>query len=499
MLQHTGFSLKKNLIFTLLILGGIGIFLVYLTINQFRILTYENQKTAIEHLLDIQIYNITTEAITTAKELALSVQQDLDFQHAMKFKNINTLDKHIQAQQNRYFVTMGFLKIKSIFLYDKKLNLITTNSNSVTLCQTFINEAKNRQGANRSKIMEGRCFKDGKLSLSILVPVGSIFNQLGYIQIIIDPAHNLHKLEEFFNYPIKLSDANENTLYQSKDWNTLEQAKSNIHIIRHLTSKNHPTALKIELLNNMQDFESQLNYVRNTMIIISMIIIVFAMFISFVFLRQSTLGPLQELTKKIHQVRGTSLESDEKTAGFSNYLKALASFYEELDKQATTDSLTNLPNRIIFNDRLKELILRSKRNKEKFALMFLDLNDFKIINDTYGHIIGDQLLKKVVMRIQCSLRDADTVCRLGGDEFTILIPGISHYDDALVIAKKITECLSNPYDIKGQTINSGASIGIAIYPDHHKKADDLINIADEAMYHAKENSLGFHLPNISQH
>ncbi len=149
------------------------------------------------------------------------------------------------------------------------------------------------------------------------------------------------------------------------------------------------------------------------------------------------------------------------------------------------DVLTGLPNRTLLRDRLGQLIATSHRDKNQFALLFLDLDRFKYINDSMGHSVGDRLLQSVAQRIQENVREGDTVARLGGDEFIVLLRE-SGESSAALVAKKFLEVLSIPYDLDGQVISTRASVGISIYPDHAQDADTLIKSADMAMYRAKE-------------
>ena len=151
------------------------------------------------------------------------------------------------------------------------------------------------------------------------------------------------------------------------------------------------------------------------------------------------------------------------------------------------DMLTGLPNRILFSDRLKQAIAAAKRDKiHKLSLMFMDLDNFKEINDSFGHAAGDLVLKEVASRIQDCLRESDTAARLGGDEFVVLLPAIESPDDAMIVAKKIRHALRQPIDLGKHGLTVTTSIGIAVYPEHGSEEETLLKNADAAMYHAKE-------------
>ena len=158
---------------------------------------------------------------------------------------------------------------------------------------------------------------------------------------------------------------------------------------------------------------------------------------------------------------------------------------ELINFQAYHDLLTHLPNRALLKDRLSLAIAHARRNKRKLAVMFLDLDRFKLVNDTLGHTMGDRLLKAVANRLQSCLRRGDTLARFGGDEFTLLLPEVRTRDDVVVIASKILDRLNAPFVIDGHELFVGASIGISIYPEAGDSEEALIQNADIAMYQVK--------------
>jgi diguanylate cyclase (GGDEF)-like protein/PAS domain S-box-containing protein len=149
------------------------------------------------------------------------------------------------------------------------------------------------------------------------------------------------------------------------------------------------------------------------------------------------------------------------------------------------DSLTGLPNRALLADRLDRAMLAAQRSGRRLAVMFLDLDRFKTINDSLGHMTGDQLLKEVAGRLCRAVRASDTVARLGGDEFVVLVPGIRSIDEASRVAEKIIEALAEPFPLEGRMLHISPSIGICVYPDDGEDVETLMRHADGAMYHAK--------------
>ncbi|MFI3154790.1 MAG: EAL domain-containing protein [Methylococcaceae bacterium] len=163
---------------------------------------------------------------------------------------------------------------------------------------------------------------------------------------------------------------------------------------------------------------------------------------------------------------------------------------EQLQYLAYYDVLTGLPNRKLFYDRLKQDVVGARRSKKSLALIFLDLNDFKLVNDSLGHRSGDDLLKEVAKRLQDCIRTTDCAARMGGDEFTLILNDLNNAEDAALIADKILQTLAEPLILNAQQITVHASLGIAIYPNDCNDIETLIGAADAAMYQAKESGRG---------
>jgi diguanylate cyclase (GGDEF)-like protein len=160
---------------------------------------------------------------------------------------------------------------------------------------------------------------------------------------------------------------------------------------------------------------------------------------------------------------------------------------ERAQHLADHDALTGLPNRRLLEDRLTQALALSQRNRRQTAVMFVDLDRFKAINDSLGHAVGDVVLKEVARRLVAQLREVDTVCRVGGDEFVVVLPETRRSSDVAGVAAKIIETLSQPVDAAERELTVTPSIGIAVFPEDGRDADMLIRNADAAMYHAKES------------
>ena len=186
----------------------------------------------------------------------------------------------------------------------------------------------------------------------------------------------------------------------------------------------------------------------------------------------------------------------------------LDSLYRTLENMAFTDQLTQLPNRNLFHERLEKGVNHNTSDPSHFALLLMDLNRFKVVNDTLGHHVGDKLLKQVATRLQNALRDTDLlsrvdplslneyqkdnmVARLGGDEFSAILPNTDSVDTAAIVAEKLIAAMHPPFNVDGNNLVVGISIGIAMYPEHGADMHTLMRRADVAMYHAKKLKQGY--------
>lgn len=188
--------------------------------------------------------------------------------------------------------------------------------------------------------------------------------------------------------------------------------------------------------------------------------------------------------------RGMAVESDAeghplRIIGTITDISERKAIDEKIHHMAQHDALTDLPNRALFSDRLQHALAQARRNDERFALIFLDLDNFKPINDNYGHAVGDDLLRQVARRLQGAVRESDTVGRIGGDEFVVLMPRLTEAADAMSLAEKMRLALRQPFTVDGRELHISCSLGVAVFPEDGEDEITLAKSADVAMYRAK--------------
>jgi len=196
----------------------------------------------------------------------------------------------------------------------------------------------------------------------------------------------------------------------------------------------------------------------------------------------------QEVDRHLQNIYIPEIEADGSVAGLytlSTDVTAMKLVEQHLEEQARVDSLTGLPNRRRFEEKLLEAMARSRRLKRPMALLFLDLDHFKEINDTHGHGVGDAVLREFAARLTASVRVTDTVARLAGDEFVIILEVLNHREEAMMIAAKIVERMRDPVACAGQTLRLSTSVGIALFDGATQSAEALVAAADAALYEAK--------------
>jgi len=507
-------------------MGLLALFLAMITGSVHKELVLENNRAIMQEQIRLKAIDLLEELKSKSQDLGLSLQRNSDFRTALQNKSTPTLITLLNNQFHQYFVTANIIDLRQLVVMDKNFQPIAEATDGAlfifdkmdSFCSATINRAKQRQGRDRLKIFQETCLYNKQALHIVIVPVGGLRIK-GFLMIITDPIQNLAAIEASLGLPLKIQSTEANEFYVSENWPSLQNSENTYSAYHTLMSSDNESLLTISINQDLQELSEDLFNARLLIFLFTgagtLIIVIFSIWL----LRKTTLIPLDKLTHKIKQVHQDQSKIGEQltvegtkeirviTRGFNEMSHEMENLYELLENMAYTDSLTKLPNRNLFQNRLQETILNYQSSKEPFALLLLDLDKFKAVNDTHGHHAGDELLKEVSVRLHNTLRNDDivsfidnpyidntlndTVARLGGDEFAIICTGTGAVENTPVIAEKIIHALKQPFHICDHDLSVGASIGIALCPVHSEDINALVKHADVAMYLAKNTDRGY--------
>ena len=333
-------------------------------------------------------------------------------------------------------------------------------------------------------------------------------------------------LESRLGAPLKLTMENNLALYRSSAWPPPNAMDNTLVAEYPLATGAGTPALRVAMLHDISTLQAELAKARRNVVLIAGTVVLLGLTLALMVLRRTTLRPLATLTRQLRRVRDdkTSLGEQVETGGiaeinelatdFNHMTSELHKLYGTLESMAFTDPLTRLPNRARFHDTLDGFVRPNSQARQPFALLLIDLDRFKAVNDALGHHVGDDLLREVSKRLRSALRESDMVARLddetiseldhkmvarlGGDEFAAILPTVNNVVDAALVARKLLLAIEPPFLIDGHRFNIGMSIGIAMFPEHGIDNDTLMRRADSAMYEAKNKQLGFSVYNRIQ-
>ncbi len=492
-----------------LLMGLLGVLLAVTTGNVYQRFVLENQRAIFEDLADIKINLILSDTINKTSDLGMSIQANVELRKSFRRRDTEQVNAHLQDQFHQFIVSSSLLKLQQVYVLDGDFVVVGYaddsdghHSISGMPCPDLIEQARGREGYGRMKILSGLCKSGQSARVAVIVPLGGLRVE-GYLLLGIDPTPNLAHVEEEMGMPLKLVVGDESPAYISEEWSSLSE-KDNLFYWKYvLTGMGSQPVYDFHFVADMAPLYSKLGEMREIILFIAILSTLIVVLAAVLMMQKTVLDPVFQLTRQLRrvkkdkkylgekvQVRG-SLEMIELSERFNDMSSELHVMYKTLERMAYTDMLTRLPNRAVFYDRLGQAVHMAQRQRIPFFLMMMDLDRFKWVNDNLGHHIGDKLLKEIAMRLRRCMRKSDTVARLGGDEFATLLPGICEYDDALHLARKVVESVSQPIIIDGHDVTCGVSIGIVHCPDHGVDGDQLVQRADVAMYHAKKKRQGF--------
>ncbi len=516
---------------TIALLGLLGLALALVSGEIHRRLTLENHRASLVQLIQLKANDLLSELANQSRDLGLTLQSSQAFREAFDQRDYPALTELLDKQFHQYFVTAGVLGLERLVAYDSELELLvasTETSNTddrLVHCPNIAARARQREGASRTRVLEELCLVEGRPHHSILVPIGGLVPR-GYLEVVTDPTHGLRPIERALGMPLRLQFPDGDIAYHSRNWPGPDAMRDSFVIEHSLRTSGGRDALTVGIVNDMRQLHADLRHARRVVMLVAGVATVLTGALALLLLRSTLLAPIRTLARQLHRVRedrshlkdkvtvdGTS-EVRELADDFNRMATELSQLYETLETMAYTDSLTNLPNRNLFHDRLLDITRLYREHNKPFALLLMDLDRFKGVNDTLGHHVGDQLLQHVSRRLKTVMRTTDflgpidaetirhfessTIARLGGDEFAAILPSVRTAQEAATVSHKLIDAMKEPFEVNGHKLVTGISIGIALYPDHGTDVHTLLRKADVAMYHAKNTRRGFALFDVVQ-
>lgn len=507
------------------LMGIIGLVLAITSGEAHSRLAFANQREALVELVRIKSDAVLEALNNTSRDMGLALQRVPEFRQALAKKDRALLTHQLDNQFHQYFVTTEAISLEKIILFDPGFNVIaaSTEGNIITsgdvACPALLKHARQRKGAQRFRVISDLCLVKGRPYHSVIVPVGGL-HLTGYLEIITEPSVNLRTIEASLGMPVQIADLDGENLYLSSGWQESELNENSLIAEYQLHTHDQQAALAISVKHDIRPLNESIQRTRFIVILVAGTITLLTALSALIILRKTSLNPLHELTmqvRKLHNDRtklsekvtvGGTREINELATSFNAMTGELNNLYQALEKMAFTDQLTQLPNRNLFHERLEKDVGRNSHDSGRFALLLMDLNRFKLVNDTLGHQVGDQLLQQVGMRLQHALRDTDLlsrvdpdsldevqrnnmVARLGGDEFSAILPDVDNREAIVTVAQKLIEVMQPAFSLDGNNLVIGISIGIALYPEHGADMHALMRCADIAMYHAKKLNQGY--------
>lgn len=509
-MQLNQISVRASLITAIAVMGLLCALFVFASGRAWHDFALETQHATVNEQARTWLANLRKEFENESREIAQIAKSDPELMTAVRKANKPAAGRQLGKLSQHLFFKTGESDLIALQALDGNFNPIaSTLAESLDIdpnqasCQNLRAQAARRTGTERLKPVGGICIVGKEMRYEYIQSLGENSGD-GYLQITYNMLHNFTAAESAFTgLSLKLSLADGTVLYKSAGWPKSDEDMDRALTVDQTMNVYAPakSMLKVTTLRDMTPFYADLAHTENMAMLVAAAAALLAVLIVWFVIQKITVKPLQTLVTQVRKLRSDKIhfgehvmttgnrEIAELGAGFNSMSTRLKELYDSLESLAFTDPLTKLPNRTLFHERLQQAIEEAKRDYRPFALLLMDLDRFKDINDTLGHQVGDLLLQQVAARLRSKLRDIDTVARMGGDEFAILLPAVSD-KHATMAARMLLQALRAPFRIEEQSLDIGASIGVALYPDHGVDANILIQRADVAMYSAKHANSG---------
>ena len=490
-------SLRVLIGLVVLVMGVLGMSLALVTGGIHHRLTLDNQRQGLAGMVGLAVNEALERQEEKSRALGLSLQSDPLFERALYEGDYHTIQLLLDDQFHQYFVTAGELRLVQLRLYDAGLAPLAMASEGTrgiarvqASCPGLLEMAARREGPERLRSLSLLCADPLPLH-SLLVPVGGL--QLrGYLEVVVDPSHGMEGLEQTLGMPLRLRTAQGADLYRSASWPEGNARRNVLDVDYRLRDDRGQDVVWVTMLSDVSELRKSLGETRRNVLLVATLLTLWVAMMLYWLLRRTALEPLAGLVRRLqsyHQ-ENNHPRGIAPRAGAIREFHDLRDLYDTLDHLAHTDSLTLLPNRVQFRESLSHYSSADQRNAAGFALLLMDLNGFKQVNDRYGHQVGDELLHQLAKRMLAAKRAGDILARLGGDEFGMLLPGVTGFEAADAVARKLEQSMEEPFRIAGHSCRVSLSIGIVFYPADATDPEELIGRADAAMYKAKRGGGG---------
>lgn len=493
-------------------IGNLSVVLVYISGEVF-------QNNALVHEKELVTKMVTRDIISLKREIeneALSVSKALEsnpmFVKAMKGRKRDEVARFLELRMEAYSELHRKGAIVKLFVYGPALDFVAQSPQSnyrglliPGMCPGIREQALRSVGSGRNEIVHGICRSSNRNYVVSVIPLRGLISE-GFVEVVALPSQYFLSQEKILGLPIQITNEGGDTIYQSSGWPANLQDGTHQVVTVKLAVADSDGPLLLKAAHNIEVLQSNLSRVSYYVIVAAAIITLLVVVVSISVLQKTAVDPITELTNQVGKIRndqtllGTKVIAEgnaevyELAQGFNEMTAKLKESYDDLEQMAFMDSLTKLPNRTLFHDRLEQTVLTSRRSERPFAVFIMDLDRFKEINDTVGHHVGDLLLQQVGARLAEQLRSSDTVARLGGDEFAVLLQDVDQHF-ASQTASALLEKLRQPFEVSGDRFYISASLGIALYPRHGDDVNTLMQRADIAMYSAKGEKKGYTIYN----
>lgn len=497
--------MRMNLIITILVVGLLGTSVAALTGALYYRLSLASQRDSLQEQLDSRVASLRRGLETAARDLAMALAAAL--RPSAKDAPAD-LARALEALLLQPAARGEGIAVDRLLLLDGDFAPLSSAPGTLASqpdtapCAEVRERMRRHPGGGPGRLISGVCLAPERVYYSVVVPLG-LPQPYGYLQLIADLLPGARALEDSLGAPLALSLADGTVIYQSRHWTA---AQGFVHSVRAehglITSSDAGAALQISVVRDVTAVQERFRQVQHLVLLAAAAAIFLTALIALALLQRNSIYPLVRLSAQLRRIREDrqylgqpvdvrgNAEVAELAEGFNAMTAQLKELYQSLERMAFTDSLTSLPNRALFQDRLQQLILAAQREQRGFALLIMDLDHFKEVNDTLGHPVGDRLLQEVAERLRAKLRESDTVARLGGDEFAVLLPTVTQ-PHAAMAARMLLQALRMPVTVEGHCLEVDASIGIALFPEHGRDAHVLLQRADIAMYAAKQANSGY--------